>query len=124
MEQSNKNIANTDTLTSERDSNLAKEDGETQQVNINDENMQDIDDQLSSEKYVVQPEDMSHAPTKKCLKNGRFEFEKYVDVGFIASKSLSNSFIYYIFSHEMSYFENKYPNNICSVWVREYKEQK
>ncbi|GFX30695.1 hypothetical protein TNCV_4862191 [Trichonephila clavipes] len=61
----------------------AKEDGETQ-VNINDENMQDLDDQQSSEKDVVQSEDMSHAPTKKCLKNGGFEFEKYVDVGFIA----------------------------------------
>ncbi|GFV25263.1 hypothetical protein TNCV_3726351 [Trichonephila clavipes] len=53
-------------------------------VNINDENMQDLGDQQSSEKDVVQPEDMSHTPTKKCLKNGGFEFEKYVDVGFIA----------------------------------------
>ncbi|GFT18545.1 uncharacterized protein TNCV_176491 [Trichonephila clavipes] len=61
--------------------NLAKENGETQQANTNDENMQDLDDQQPSEKDIVQPEDISKAPTEKCLENVGFEFEKYVDVG-------------------------------------------
>ncbi|GFV32994.1 HTH_48 domain-containing protein [Trichonephila clavipes] len=50
MEQSNRNITTAETLTSERERNLAKENGETQQANINDENMQDLDDQQPSEK--------------------------------------------------------------------------
>ncbi|GFW08418.1 uncharacterized protein TNCV_1657321 [Trichonephila clavipes] len=69
MEQSNKNITNPDTLTSERERNLAKENGETQLANINDENIQDYDDQQPSEKDIVQPEDISNAPTEKCLEN-------------------------------------------------------
>ncbi|GFX96467.1 uncharacterized protein TNCV_1441411 [Trichonephila clavipes] len=81
MEQSNKNITNADALTSERERNLAKENGETQQANIKDENMQDLDDQQPSEKDIVQPEDISNAPSEKCLKNVGFELEKYVDVG-------------------------------------------
>ncbi|GFT59266.1 hypothetical protein TNCV_3892091 [Trichonephila clavipes] len=50
MEQSNKNITNADSLASEREMNLAKENGERQQTNVNDENMQDLDDQQPSEK--------------------------------------------------------------------------
>ncbi|GFX40155.1 hypothetical protein TNCV_4317911 [Trichonephila clavipes] len=50
---------------SERERNLAKENGETQQTNINDENMQDLDDQQPSEKKV-QPEGISNALTEKC----------------------------------------------------------
>ncbi|GFW80269.1 uncharacterized protein TNCV_66011 [Trichonephila clavipes] len=69
MEQSNKNITNAETLTSERERNLAKENGETQQANSNDENMQDYDDQQPSEKDIVQPEDISKAPTEKRLEN-------------------------------------------------------
>ncbi|GFV95745.1 uncharacterized protein TNCV_1727951 [Trichonephila clavipes] len=65
MEQSNKHITNSETLTSEMERNLAKENGETQ-ANIN-ENMQDYDDQQPSEKYIVQPEDISNAPTENCL---------------------------------------------------------
>ncbi|GFX75693.1 uncharacterized protein TNCV_3575181 [Trichonephila clavipes] len=80
MEQSNKNITNVGTSPSERERNLAKENGETQQTNINDENMQDLYDQQPSEKDIVQPEDISKAPTEKCLENVGFEFEKYVDV--------------------------------------------
>ncbi|GFY31702.1 hypothetical protein TNCV_4200131 [Trichonephila clavipes] len=68
MEQSNKNITNTDALTSVRERNLAKENGETQ-ANISDENMQDLDDQQPSEKDSVQPEDISNFPTEKCLEN-------------------------------------------------------
>ncbi|GFT69429.1 hypothetical protein TNCV_1297351 [Trichonephila clavipes] len=49
--------------------NLAKENGETQQANINDENMQDYDDQQPSEKDIVQPEDTSNVLTEKCLEN-------------------------------------------------------
>ncbi|GFX26009.1 uncharacterized protein TNCV_2303891 [Trichonephila clavipes] len=79
MEQSKKNITNTEALTSERERNLAKENGETQQANINDENMQDYDDQQPSEKDIVQPENISNASTEKCLENIGFEFEKYVD---------------------------------------------
>ncbi|GFX57083.1 hypothetical protein TNCV_2963631 [Trichonephila clavipes] len=56
MEQSNKNIINTDASTSERERNLSKKNGETQQANIKDENMQDLDDQQPSEKDIVQPE--------------------------------------------------------------------
>ncbi|GFX95730.1 uncharacterized protein TNCV_4886561 [Trichonephila clavipes] len=66
MEQSNKNITNAETLTSERERNVTKENEETQQANINDENMQDYDDQQPSEKDIVQPEDISNAPTEKC----------------------------------------------------------
>ncbi|GFW58532.1 zinc finger MYM-type protein 1 [Trichonephila clavipes] len=66
MEQSNKNITNADTLTSERERNLSKENGETQQANINDENVQDLDNQKPPEKDTVQPEDVSNAPTEKC----------------------------------------------------------
>ncbi|GFT72488.1 putative RNA-directed DNA polymerase from transposon X-element [Trichonephila clavipes] len=69
MERSNKNVTNAETLTSERERNLAKENVETQQANINDDNMQDLDDQQSSEKDIVRPEDISNAPTKKCLEN-------------------------------------------------------
>ncbi|GFW65012.1 hypothetical protein TNCV_392781 [Trichonephila clavipes] len=53
--------------------NLAKEDEETQQANINDENTQDYDDQQPSEKDIVQPEDTSNAPTEKCLENVGYE---------------------------------------------------
>ncbi|GFT13160.1 hypothetical protein TNCV_4295471 [Trichonephila clavipes] len=56
--------------------NLSKENGETQQANINDENMQDLDNQQPSEKDIVQPGDISNAPTEKCLENVGFEFEK------------------------------------------------
>ncbi|GFS74397.1 uncharacterized protein TNCV_970011 [Trichonephila clavipes] len=69
MEQSNKNTTNADTLTSERERNLSKENRETQRANINDENMQDLDDQQPSEKDIVQPEDISNAPAEKCLEN-------------------------------------------------------
>ncbi|GFX66562.1 hypothetical protein TNCV_1794731 [Trichonephila clavipes] len=58
MEQSNKNITNADALTSKRKMNLAKENGETQQAIIKDENMQDHVDQKPSEKDIVQPEDI------------------------------------------------------------------
>ncbi|GFW35669.1 hypothetical protein TNCV_4435201 [Trichonephila clavipes] len=57
-----KNITDAETLTRER--NLAKENGETLQANINDENMQDYDDQQPSEKDIVQPEDISNARPK------------------------------------------------------------
>ncbi|GFW99368.1 transposable element Tcb1 transposase [Trichonephila clavipes] len=57
------------TLASKREMNLAKENGETQQTNINEENMQDIDKQQPSEKDIVQPEDISNALTEKCLEN-------------------------------------------------------
>ncbi|GFV55847.1 hypothetical protein TNCV_597541 [Trichonephila clavipes] len=75
-EQSNKNITNTDTLTSERERNLSKENGETQQANTNDKNMQDLDNQQPSEKDIVQPEDVSNAPTEKC--EGRKIQSRYV----------------------------------------------
>ncbi|GFU72010.1 hypothetical protein TNCV_547811, partial [Trichonephila clavipes] len=39
--------------------------------------MQDLDDQQPSEKDIVQPKDISNAPTEKCLENVVFEFEKY-----------------------------------------------
>ncbi|GFV41420.1 uncharacterized protein TNCV_3090301 [Trichonephila clavipes] len=78
MEQSNKNITNADTLTSERKRTLAKENGETQQANINDENMQDYDDQQPSKKDIVQPGDLSNAPTEKRLENVGYEFENYM----------------------------------------------
>ncbi|GFY02291.1 hypothetical protein TNCV_3501731 [Trichonephila clavipes] len=77
--------------------------------------MQDCDDQQPSEKDIVQPEDISNAPTEKGLENVGYEFENYT---LTWPKSLSNNFI------EMSYFQNKDPNNIYSVSVREYKEQK
>ncbi|GFU03454.1 transposon Tf2-11 polyprotein [Trichonephila clavipes] len=67
MEQSNKNITNAETLTRER--NLAKENEEIQQANINDENMQDYNDQQPSEKDFVQPEDISNVATEKRLEN-------------------------------------------------------
>ncbi|GFX87184.1 hypothetical protein TNCV_2059551 [Trichonephila clavipes] len=53
--------------------NLDKENGETQQANINDENMQDYDDQQPSEKDIVQPEDISNGATEKCLENVGWE---------------------------------------------------
>ncbi|GFX77623.1 uncharacterized protein TNCV_4223821 [Trichonephila clavipes] len=81
MEQSNKNVTYAETLTSERDRNLAKENGETQQANINNENMQDYDDQQPSEKDIVQPEDISNAPTEKCLENVGYEFVNYTLTG-------------------------------------------
>ncbi|GFW45553.1 hypothetical protein TNCV_3244931 [Trichonephila clavipes] len=81
MEQSYKNITNAETLTSERERNLAKENEETQQANINDENMQEYDDQQPSEKDIVQPEDISIAPTEKCLENVGYEFENYTLTG-------------------------------------------
>ncbi|GFW61208.1 uncharacterized protein TNCV_434321 [Trichonephila clavipes] len=81
MEQINKNITNAETLTSERERNIAKENGETQQVNINDENMQDYDDQQPSAKDIVQPEDISNAPTEKCLENVGYKFENYTLTG-------------------------------------------
>ncbi|GFX77012.1 uncharacterized protein TNCV_1072121 [Trichonephila clavipes] len=81
MEQSNKNITNAETVTSERERNLAKEKRETQQANINDENMQDYDDQQPFEKDIVQPEDISNAPTEKCLENVGHEFENYTLTG-------------------------------------------
>ncbi|GFU94863.1 hypothetical protein TNCV_820861 [Trichonephila clavipes] len=34
--------------------------------------MQDYDDQQPSEKDIVQPEDISNAPTEKCLENVGF----------------------------------------------------
>ncbi|GFS98649.1 uncharacterized protein TNCV_4679661 [Trichonephila clavipes] len=73
MEQSNKNIINAEILTSERERNLDKENGETQQANINDENMQGYDDQQPSEKYIVQPKDISNAPVEKCLEYIMYE---------------------------------------------------
>ncbi|GFX73272.1 uncharacterized protein TNCV_3537951 [Trichonephila clavipes] len=76
MEQINKNITYVGTLASERERNLAKENGETQQTNINDENSQDYDDRQPSEKDV-QPEDISNAPTEKYLENVGYEFENY-----------------------------------------------
>ncbi|GFT42626.1 uncharacterized protein TNCV_2165281 [Trichonephila clavipes] len=84
MEQSNKYTTNAETLTSKRERNLAKENGETQQANINDENMQDYDDQQPSEKDIVQPEDISNAPTEECLENVGYEFENYTLAGFVA----------------------------------------
>ncbi|GFX81745.1 hypothetical protein TNCV_317491 [Trichonephila clavipes] len=69
MEQSDKNITNADKLTSKRERNLAKENGEIQQANINDENEQDLDDPQPSEKYIVQTEDISNTPTEKYLEN-------------------------------------------------------
>ncbi|GFU74800.1 zinc finger MYM-type protein 1 [Trichonephila clavipes] len=88
MEQSKKNITNVDALASERERNLAKENGETQQTNITDENMKHLDDLQPSEKDVVQREDISNAPTQKCLENVGFEFEKYVDVEFLQTNGL------------------------------------
>ncbi|GFT62404.1 uncharacterized protein TNCV_4717701 [Trichonephila clavipes] len=73
MEQSNKNKTNAETLTSEGEINLVKENGETQQANISDENMQDYDDQQPSKKDIVQSEDISNAPTEKCLENVGWE---------------------------------------------------
>ncbi|GFV75294.1 uncharacterized protein TNCV_1481401 [Trichonephila clavipes] len=81
MEQSNKNTRNVEILTSERERNLAKENGETQQANINDASMQDYDDQQPSEKDIVQPEDIRNAPTEKCLENVGYEFENYTLTG-------------------------------------------
>ncbi|PRD33219.1 UNVERIFIED_CONTAM: hypothetical protein NCL1_18111 [Trichonephila clavipes] len=77
MGQINKNITNAESLTSEKERNFAKESGETQ-ANINDENMQDFNDQQPFEKDIVQPEDISNAPTAKCLENVGYEFEKYI----------------------------------------------
>ncbi|GFS53834.1 uncharacterized protein TNCV_731951 [Trichonephila clavipes] len=77
IEQSNKNITNAETLTSERERNLAKENEETQQASVNDENMQDYDDHQTSEKDIVQPEDISNAPAEKYLENVGYEFENY-----------------------------------------------
>ncbi|GFV20695.1 uncharacterized protein TNCV_777401 [Trichonephila clavipes] len=79
MEQSNKNITSADTLISEKDRNLAKENWKTQKANINDENMQNLDYQQPSEKDIVQPEDISNVTAEKCLENIGFELEKYVD---------------------------------------------
>ncbi|GFV91520.1 zinc finger MYM-type protein 1 [Trichonephila clavipes] len=42
--------------------------------------MKDLDDQQPSGKDIVQRDDISNAPTEKCLENVGFEFEKYVDV--------------------------------------------
>ncbi|GFS73046.1 hypothetical protein TNCV_3606401 [Trichonephila clavipes] len=69
MEQSNRNITNADTLPRKRERILSKENGETQQTNINDEKMHDLDNQQPSEKYIVQSENISNAPTEKCLEN-------------------------------------------------------
>ncbi|GFX36655.1 zinc finger MYM-type protein 1 [Trichonephila clavipes] len=80
MEQSNKNITNADTLTSERERNLSKENGETQQANFNDENMQDLDNQQHSEKDTVQPEDVSIMSRSKSLKEGRFDLGTFRSV--------------------------------------------
>ncbi|GFW75498.1 uncharacterized protein TNCV_4426811 [Trichonephila clavipes] len=77
MEQNNKNITNAETLTGERERNLVKENGETQQANINGGNMQDYDDQQHSEKDIVQPKDISNTSTEKCLENVGYEFENY-----------------------------------------------
>ncbi|GFW38228.1 hypothetical protein TNCV_3839561 [Trichonephila clavipes] len=55
------------TLVSERERNLAKENGETQQTNINDENMQNLDDQQNSEKCIVQPEDIKFLETNELI---------------------------------------------------------
>ncbi|GFW64643.1 uncharacterized protein TNCV_700491 [Trichonephila clavipes] len=46
--------------------NLSKENGETQQANINDENMQNLNNQQPSEEDTVEPEDFSYDPTEKC----------------------------------------------------------
>ncbi|GFW57184.1 uncharacterized protein TNCV_541011 [Trichonephila clavipes] len=81
MEQSNNNITNAETLTSEMERNLANENGETQHANINDENMQDYVDQQPSEKDIVHPEDISIAPTEKCLENVGYKFENYTLAG-------------------------------------------
>ncbi|GFU00285.1 zinc finger MYM-type protein 1 [Trichonephila clavipes] len=95
MEQSKKNITNVDTLASERERNLAKENGETQHSNITDENMKYLDDQQPSEKDVVQREDISNAPTEKCLENVGFEFEKYVDVDKQLQEQIKKDIEYY-----------------------------
>ncbi|GFW16607.1 zinc finger MYM-type protein 1 [Trichonephila clavipes] len=75
--------------------NLAKENGETQQTNITDENMKDLDDQQPSEKDVVQREDIRNAPTEKCLENVGFEFEKYVDVDKQLQEQIKKDIEYY-----------------------------
>ncbi|GFY20709.1 hypothetical protein TNCV_1119431 [Trichonephila clavipes] len=64
MEQSNKNITNADALTSVRERNLAKENGETQ-ANIIDENTQDLDGQQPSEKDIVFSHSTSVLPRLK-----------------------------------------------------------
>ncbi|GFW68993.1 uncharacterized protein TNCV_2918911 [Trichonephila clavipes] len=69
-------ISQTQSLTSKRERNFTKESGETQQANINDGNMQDFNDQQPFEKDIVQPEDISNAPTEKCLENVGYKFEK------------------------------------------------
>ncbi|GFX07249.1 hypothetical protein TNCV_2972261 [Trichonephila clavipes] len=56
--QWNKNITNADALSSEREKNLTKENGETQQADIKDEYMQDFVDQQPSKKDIVLPEDI------------------------------------------------------------------
>ncbi|GFV65435.1 zinc finger MYM-type protein 1 [Trichonephila clavipes] len=57
--------------------------------------MQDIDYQQPSEKDVVQPEDISNAPTEKCLENVGFEFEKYVDVDKQLQEQIKKDIEYY-----------------------------
>ncbi|GFU55304.1 zinc finger MYM-type protein 1 [Trichonephila clavipes] len=106
MEQSNKNITNSDAFTSVRERNLAKENGEIQ-ANINDENIQDLDDQQLLKKIMFSQRTLV-TPRLKSVKKIGFKFEKYVEVGSWL-KSISNSFIYYIISHEISYFQNKDP---------------
>ncbi|GFW77767.1 uncharacterized protein TNCV_2805141 [Trichonephila clavipes] len=57
------------TLASVRERNLAKENEEPQQANINDGNMQGYDDQQPLEIDIVQPEGLSNASTEKYLEN-------------------------------------------------------
>ncbi|GFU73259.1 hypothetical protein TNCV_167421 [Trichonephila clavipes] len=67
MKQSNKNTTNAETLTRERESSLAKENGETQQANINDENMQDYDDQQPLLKKILFSQRTSVMPRPKSV---------------------------------------------------------
>ncbi|GFT31528.1 uncharacterized protein TNCV_609261 [Trichonephila clavipes] len=80
MAQSNKNIANADALTSVRERNIAKENGETQE-NINDDNMQGLDAQKSSEKKMLFSHRTAVMSRLKNVKKIGLEFQKYVDMG-------------------------------------------
>ncbi|GFV11144.1 zinc finger MYM-type protein 1 [Trichonephila clavipes] len=57
--------------------------------------MQNLDYQQPSEKDIVQPEDISNVPTKKCLENIGLEFEKYVDVDKQLKEQLRKDTEYY-----------------------------
>ncbi|GFX47876.1 hypothetical protein TNCV_4792561 [Trichonephila clavipes] len=72
--------------------------------------MQDLDDQQPSEKDFVQPEDISNARLKSVTKNSSLRNTLTWALRSWA-KSISNNFIDYILSHEISYFQNKDPND-------------